>query len=421
MLCFSRAQEGTDSLFVRSAGGASLWHNSGSLHLCFSGLVTNQLNPPLWVFAPNILIPQPLFERLKPLQAKEMFSALPAGLLKIMARSPEPSCQAVGALDRVEAWLLKHLDPNTEATFEQYPAWAMMGKTEVQPFTRFLGTIGCLELERDGVRFTPPEVLNITPSDVHAFWQTVLPVLQAQGWLVGSGELGLHASLTSPSPLLMEQASPWSIQGVRLTDYLPSGADCAAWRRMWMNIQVELHHAPFNHAREALGLKPLNALWFWGAGQGWIPHRAMPNIKSVSADGVCDAVQITDSAGQALNRFVFWRQLLNKGESSCTVYCLDFDGWGGSTTAFDVLESDVLQPMRLAGLALGWVLMGETTWRELHSTALQRLLFWKNKPNWRHLSEPITEQLPTEDELQAAWQQGQREQDDILAQWEHKE
>lgn len=389
--------------------------------------MTNQPNPPLWVFAPNILIPQPLLERLKPQQAKESFSVLPSGLLQIMARSPVPASQPVGHLDRVEAWLLKHLDPVAQAKFEQYPAWAMMGAVDAVPFTRFLGTMGCLELDRDGVRFTPPEVLNITPVDTQAFWDTVLPVLQAQAWSVDARAQGFHASLQSPSPLPMEQASPWSVQSVRLTDYLPSAADCADWRRMWMNLQVELHNAPFNQAREARGLKPLNALWFWGGGQGWQPACSVPKIKSVSADGVCDAVQMTDTAGQALNRFVFWHQLFNnmagsehQDDKPSTLYCLDFEGWGGDPAAFDVLESEVLAPMRLAGLNLGWVLMGDSAWREIHSKGLHRWLFWKNKPNWLHLSEPVSEHEPDEAALQAAWQAGLQEQEDILAQWEHK-
>jgi hypothetical protein len=397
------------------------------LCIYFCALVTNQPNPPVWVFAPNVLIPLPLLERLKLQQAKESFSVLPAGLLKTMARSPVSACQLVGHLDRVEAWLLKHLDPQSHAGFEQYPAWAMVGAVDAEPFTRFFGTIGSLELDRDGVRFTPPEVLNIPPADIQAFWAVVLPVLQAQGWSAGNKAQGFHARLQSPSPLAMEQASPWSVQSVRLTDYLPSAADCADWRRMWMNLQVELHNAPFNKAREAQGLKPLNALWFWGGGHGWQPQRSVPKIKSVSADGVCDAVQMTDTASQALNRFVFWQQLLHNTEFSefqdeqlSSLYCLDFEGWGADAAAFDVLESEVLAPMCLAGLNLGWVLMGDSAWREIHSKGLHRWLFWKNKPNWLHLSEPVSQLAPDEEVLKAAWQAGLQEQEDILAQWEHR-
>ncbi|MEK9816785.1 MAG: hypothetical protein VW447_06700, partial [Limnobacter sp.] len=42
-----------------------------------------------------------------------------------------------------------------------------------------------------------------------------------------------------------------------------------------MNMQVELHNAEFNKAREAKGLKPLNALWFWGGGEGQFSSKIM--------------------------------------------------------------------------------------------------------------------------------------------------
>jgi hypothetical protein len=71
-------------------------------------------------------------------------------------------------------------------------------------------------------------------------------------------------------------------------------------------------------------------------------------------------------------------------------------------------------------LNLGWVLMGDSAWREIHSKGLHRWLFWKNKPNWLHLSEPVSQLAPDEEVLKAAWQAGLQEQEDILAQWEHR-
>lgn len=391
--------------------------------------VPNTTNAPLRVFIPNILVPQAALDRLDQQRKSDTFAGLPRSLLQAMARTAVAQTTPVAQLDRVEAWLLSHLDFRSEAKFDQYPAWAMMNAEGALPYTRFWASVGCLEVERDGVRFSPGEVLQVSQSDLRAFWNTVHGTLAGQGWVQTSPE-GLHCLLHNTQPVPMEQPSPWSVQGIRLTDYLPMGHDCSAWRRMWLNMQVELHNAEFNKARESRGLKPLNALWFWGGGSPWQASAPMPSLKSVSADGLFDAVKLTDGAGDAVNRFVFWSRLLGALEaasdpelfeergSPCTVYCLDFEGWGSSVAAFAVLEQEVLEPMRMAGLAVEWDLMGQHSWRTLRSNWTQRFKFWKNTPDWNHLGEPEPDGAPTEADLQAAWQQGQRDQDHIQAEWE---
>eukprot|EP01030_Chromulinospumella_sphaerica_P017900 gene17900-17744_t len=305
-------------------------------------------------------------ERLSANSRAQSFAGLPAGLLQTMARNAAPEYQNADGLDRIEAWLMRYLDSQAQAKFDQYPAWAMLempkleaDAAQVTPFTRFWSTVGCLEIERDGVRFTPPEVLQVGQADLDAFWNVVIPLLKQHGWTFNT-PAGFHSLLSNPTPVPMEQASPWSVQGIRLTDYLPMNHECSDWRRMWLNLQVELHNAEFNKAREAKGLKPLNALWFWGGGEAWQTDVALPRVKSVSEDGVFDAVKMTDGADEAVNRFVFWTQLLSQLGTGTDVkpdhvYCVNFQGWGGNIGVFKLLESEVLQPMRLAGLAFNWV------------------------------------------------------------------
>lgn len=395
--------------------------------------VSKPSNAPLWVFVPNILVPEMALERLSATAQAQSFTGLPAGLLQTMARNSAPQYQNADGLDRIEAWLLRYLDSQAQAKFEQYPAWAMMqgvaAEEEATPFTRFWGTVGCLEIERDGVRFTPPEVLQVSQADLEAFWNVVNPLLQQHGWALNT-PAGFHSLLSNPAPVPMEQASPWSVQGIRLTDYLPMTHECSDWRRMWLNMQVELHNAEFNQVREAKGLKPLNALWFWGGGEAWQTEMPLPRVKSVSEDGVFDAIKMTEGADEVVNRFVFWTRLLKALQGSevdsepksdhkpDNVYCVNFQGWGGNIAVFKLLESEVLQPMRLAGLAFNWVLLGNNGWKTLKSNWMNRFKFWQNKPNWAVLGEPEMQEGPTEEDLQAAWQQGQRDQDSIQAEWE---
>ncbi|HEX4843146.1 MAG TPA: hypothetical protein VFV57_05705 [Limnobacter sp.] len=395
-------------------------------------------NPaPLWVFLPNMLVPQAAMQRLGQSQRSLTFAGLPPDLLQTMARGGQPQYINSAGLDRVEAWLLRHLDCNGGAKFDQYPAWAMMNAPEdVEPFTQFLGSVGSLEIERDGVRFLPAEAVDVSQDELSAFWACVTPLLTHAGWCVESaGQLGqafgAHVLLKGSSPVPMEQASPWSVQTVRLTDYLPMSDDCAHWRRMWLNMQVELHNAPFNAAREQHGKKPLNALWFWGAGQPWHTNIPLPKVRWVGAQGVGaidDTGLPTQGGDEVLSRFVFWQRCLGDlphtrntqtepEQKPSTVYVVDFAGWGGSTEALDVLEREVLQPMRMAGLAYAWSLLGQDGWMNLSSSWLNRFKFWKNTPDWNLLTEPDAEGAPTEADLQAAWAQGQAEQDRIAAEW----
>ncbi len=404
-------------------------------HCSVNKTVSRTPQAPLQVFIPNILVPQAALARLPAQRLNQTFHGLPAGLLQAMARSRTPQYQSAGQLDRVESWLLGYLDPKADTKFDQYPAWAMLNSAvqghddvDVTPFTRFWATVGALEIERDGVRFTPADVLGVDESDMKAFWAVVNPLLAAHGWRHLT-DANFHTLLTNPVPVPMEQASPWSVQGIRLTDYLPMSADCADWRRMWLNMQVELHNAPFNQAREAKGLKPLNALWFWGGGQSWESLEPMPLIKSVGADEVFDVVttQTMQTDDEVLARFVFWAQRMENlrpegltlGKPGC-LYCVNFQGWGSSTEVFTRLEKQVLQPMRLAGLSFDWVLLGQQGWKALQSNWLNRFKFWKHSPDWQVLAEPEPQDAVSEEDMQAAWQQGQREQDQIMAQWEDR-
>ena len=391
----------------------------------------NTKNAPLQVFIPNILLPKPYFDCLQPRQKEVTFNALPKGFKWVVARSQKAEYTSANHLDRVEAWLYHHLDAQYEIKFEAYPPWAMLSQSDDQAkaWTRWWASLGTLKLERDGVRFTPPEALQISATDLTAFWAIAEPVLSSNGWTALNGKLdACHVLLHNEAPLPFEQASPWSVQGIRLTDYLPMTDDCANWRRMWLKLQVELHDAPFNLARQAQGLEPLNALWFWGGGQPWPVEKQMPVVYSVSRDGAYKALEMTGHASEVVNRFVFWHNLIAPlcspdpespaARLSCgtqsAVYCVEFEGWGASTDAFEQLDTEVVQPMSMAGLSFEWVLLGSEGWKTLKFNCLDRLKFWKNRTDWSVLSEPIQNHGPSEQELQAAYQAGEREQAQIL-------
>jgi hypothetical protein len=59
-------------------------------------------------------------------------------------------------------------------------------------------------------------------------------------------------------------ASPDAAVGMNLTDFLPSGDQARAFRRLQNDVQVTWFTDPANGAREARGQVPINSFWPWG-------------------------------------------------------------------------------------------------------------------------------------------------------------
>lgn len=63
---------------------------------------------------------------------------------------------------------------------------------------------------------------------------------------------------------------------------LPRGPDAGKWHACMNELQMLLHQCPVNEERERRGARPVNSVWFWGAG-------ALPPFVPARFDGVfCD-------------------------------------------------------------------------------------------------------------------------------------
>lgn len=89
------------------------------------------------------------------------------------------------------------------------------------------------------------------------------------------GDAGVPLSIDTPSAWCVHlvhgvpQATftrPADALGVDLIECLPEGDAGRAWRRLFNEAQITLHAHPVNAVRIAAGKRPVNALWFWGAG-----------------------------------------------------------------------------------------------------------------------------------------------------------
>lgn len=63
---------------------------------------------------------------------------------------------------------------------------------------------------------------------------------------------------------------------------LPTGEDAASWQKRMSEAQMLLHGLPVNEVREHRGVRPVNGLWLWGAGE--VPSGIAHAYDAVFAD-----------------------------------------------------------------------------------------------------------------------------------------
>jgi hypothetical protein len=117
------------------------------------------------------------------------------------------------------------------------------------------------------------------------------------------GEAGMELSAPTPERWYLELArgtplpqfvEPAEALGADLFAQLPSGPEGRRWRALFNEAQVLLHQHPLNSARLAAGRAPVNALWFWGAGE--LPDNVRSTARGVlSVDP--DLLALAERAG----------------------------------------------------------------------------------------------------------------------------
>jgi hypothetical protein len=70
-------------------------------------------------------------------------------------------------------------------------------------------------------------------------------------------------------------ASPDAVVGMNLTDWVPTGAQSRAFRKLQNEVQVSWYTHPVNAAREARGQAAVNAIWPWGGASVAAEHAQM--------------------------------------------------------------------------------------------------------------------------------------------------
>jgi len=117
----------------------------------------------------------------------------------------------------------------------------------------------------DQVSLLDPAALALDEAASRALFDAVAPLFTSEGfamlWLAPDAWLAAHESLRE-----LATASPDRVIGRAVDRWLPDARSAAPLGRLLNEAQMLLYAHPVNDAREARGLRTVNALWLSGCG-----------------------------------------------------------------------------------------------------------------------------------------------------------
>ncbi len=123
-----------------------------------------------------------------------------------------------------------------------------------------------LQPDRDRLMLSDSTVLQITQAEADRLVAEILQTFGADGWVLKAARPGRWYLKPLRTPRL--QTTPLGdVVGHDIHPYLPRGKDGRQWHTVLNEVQILLHTAAANAAREARGQLPVNSLWFWGGGK----------------------------------------------------------------------------------------------------------------------------------------------------------
>lgn len=126
------------------------------------------------------------------------------------------------------------------------------------------------------------ERLALSQADVDALLPDLQALLDDDGMRLDAPHPARWYLRLPPGFPVPRFSDPDTALGEDLFDHQPRGADARRWRSLLNELQIVLHNHPWNAARTARGLAPVNALWVWG--EGVTPTRVTTDLALACSD-----------------------------------------------------------------------------------------------------------------------------------------
>ena len=184
----------------------------------------------------------------------------------------------------------------------------------------------------------------------------------------------------------IEAATPDTVVGMDLSDFVPRGKQALPLRRLQNEVQMLWHTHPVNAAREARRLPAVNSFWLWGAASD--ATRAAGRVVSIGVPGwvrglSSESIGSLDSLAGALAQ----DGLLVVGILADAAIASD---WGTWVQQVQHLDDKLFAPLHAALVQgrvkeLKLVLSNRETLAEFTTTAMAQRKFWR-RPTLERLS-----------------------------------
>jgi hypothetical protein len=235
--------------------------------------------------------------------------------------------------------------------------------------------------------------LDLREEEARALFDSARPCFEDAGYALA---WGTHDTwfMRADDWTELATASPDAAVNMNLTDWMPSGAQARAFRKLQNDVQVTWFTDPANAAREARGQLPINSFWPWGNASVATEHAqqlvakaagnavARPRVAAFETPG-----WLTALADRRLDSLAKLDTLLD-GDDNWLLACGNVAApgiaadWSGWLQQMQRLEAELFAPL-LAALAQGrvksvrLVLSHRDGLLETTTTPLAQRKFWR--------------------------------------------
>lgn len=157
------------------------------------------------------------------------------------------------------------------------------------------------------------QALNLTADDAASLLRPLKPLFGDAGFPIDAPSSSRWYLRVPAGAKLPQFTSPEQALGADLFDELPQGPEGRRWRALLSEAQVVLHNHPLNAQRAAVGLAPVNSLWFWGAGA--LPDRVQSRHSRIASDDETLTALAALAGAHVQARPVSWSGELTRGDA----------------------------------------------------------------------------------------------------------
>lgn len=237
---------------------------------------------------------------------------------------------------------------------------------------------GHIQIARSHLMMSDPRQLALDDAASRALFDCARLLCEDAGHQLRYGDAQtwfLRAERWSPLAI----ASPDTVVGMDLTDFLPKGDDARELRRLQNEIQMAWHEHAVNATRQAQGLAPVNAFWVWGQSDG--SGQPSPDLATCAVPGWLAALgSLTLESPQLSKELLIDGRVLVVGSVAEAAIAND---WGTWLAQMQALESALFAPLlgalkegRVRRLTL--VLSSREGLRQFTTSTMAQRAFWRS-------------------------------------------